>query len=152
MFLHVSVCPRGRRGHAWQGGVCSRGGRVWRGDMCEAGDVHGTGVCMAGACVAEGGMFRRAPPRRYYEIRSMSGRYASYWNAFLFTFTFRTRRVRRESDLGRLNRREPSHSQILSLFIYLFFFWLLVQSETLIFLVVLFLEFFCHATRTQHVM
>ena len=24
------------------------------------------------------------PPRRYYEIRSMSGRYASYWNAFLY--------------------------------------------------------------------
>ena len=23
------------------------------------------------------------PPARYYEIRSMSGRYASYWNAFL---------------------------------------------------------------------
>ena len=27
-----------------------------------------------------------APSRRYYEIRSMSGRYASYWNAFLFSF------------------------------------------------------------------
>ena len=24
------------------------------------------------------------PSPRYYEIRSMSGRYASYWNAFLF--------------------------------------------------------------------
>ena len=26
------------------------------------------------------------PPSGYYEIRSMSGRYASYWNAFLFLF------------------------------------------------------------------
>ena len=26
------------------------------------------------------------PPGRYYEIRSMSGRYAYYWNAFLFIF------------------------------------------------------------------
>ena len=25
-----------------------------------------------------------SPPRRYYEMRSMSGRYASYWNALLF--------------------------------------------------------------------
>ena len=28
------------------------------------------------------------PPSRYYEIRSMSGRYASYWNAFLFRTVF----------------------------------------------------------------
>ena len=42
-------------GHAWQGGM------------------HGRGACM-GWCVRS----------RYYEIRSMSGRYASYWNAFLF--------------------------------------------------------------------
>ena len=26
-------------------------------------------------------------PGRYYEIRSMSGRYASYWNALLFELT-----------------------------------------------------------------
>ena len=32
---------------------------------------------------------RHAPPghtRGYYEMRSMSGRYESYWNAFLFVF------------------------------------------------------------------
>ena len=80
-------------GHAWQGGV-HEGGIHGRG-----GGVHGRGVCMAGgmcgggcmhgrgACVAEG---RGAcmpctppPPARYYEIQTMSRRYASYWNAFL---------------------------------------------------------------------
>ena len=34
-----------------------------------------------GGCAWQGGM-----RGRYYEIRSMSGRYASYWNAFLFYF------------------------------------------------------------------
>ena len=50
------------------------------------GGMHGRGVCMAR------GMHDMHPPGRYYSygIRSMSGRYASYWNAFLlFTmFTF----------------------------------------------------------------
>ena len=41
-------------------GLCVAGGHEWWG-ACVAGGVHG----------------------RYYEIRSMSGRYASYWNAFL---------------------------------------------------------------------
>ena len=38
-----------------------------------AGEHAWQGVCMAGGVHA-----------RYYEIRSMSGRYAFYWNAFLF--------------------------------------------------------------------
>ena len=63
---------RGRRvcvvgGHAWQEGVCMAGG-----------GVHGRGACVVGVCMM-GGMHAR-----YYEIRSMSGRYASYWNAYLF--------------------------------------------------------------------
>ena len=46
--------------------VCPRGGRAWlRGRACA--------VVGGGACVG------------YDEIRSMSGWYASYWNAFLFT-------------------------------------------------------------------
>ena len=52
------------------------GGHEWQGGM------HGRGVCMAG-----GVHDSHAPlPCRYYGygIRSMSGRYASYWNAFLF--------------------------------------------------------------------
>ena len=60
------------RVHAWQGGMCGRG-HAWQG-ACVAGGMHGRGVWIAGG----------VPPGRYYMIRSMSGRYASYWNAFLF--------------------------------------------------------------------
>ena len=42
-----------------------------------AGGVRGGGHAWQGAC-KEGGV-----RGRYYEMRSMSGRYASYWNAFL---------------------------------------------------------------------
>ena len=89
-------CGRGHAwlgGHAWQG-VCMAGG------ACVAGGVHGWGACMAGGhawqgslhgggCMAGGHCVRdmHTPPSRYYGygIQSMSGRYASYWNAFLFT-------------------------------------------------------------------
>ena len=82
----------GREGHAWQGGCMVGGdmcgwGHVWQG-VCMAGGMHGRGVCMMGehawwgACVA-GGVCAR-----YYEIRSMSGRYASYWSAFLLGQSF----------------------------------------------------------------
>ena len=56
-------------GHAWLlGGVCVVGSE----------GMHG---CSGGACVvALGGM---CGIRQDTEIRSMSGRYASYWNAFL---------------------------------------------------------------------
>ena len=57
-------------GHAWWGACVVVVG------VCMAVGVHGWGACMVGgACmVALGGVHR---------IRSMSGRYASYWNAFL---------------------------------------------------------------------
>ena len=51
------------------------------------GDVHGRGggdVHGRGACVAGGHAWHARPPHRYYGIQSMSGRYASCWNAFLF--------------------------------------------------------------------
>ena len=84
--------------------VCMAGGHVWQGDMCGrgacmAGGMHGRGnvwqgACTAGACVAGGHAWWGAcmtgsvhdmhAPSRYYEIWSVSGRYASYWNAFLF--------------------------------------------------------------------
>ena len=62
-------------------GACMAGGHVWQGG------VHGRGACMVGGmhgrgCAWQGG--HACPPRGYDEIRSMSGRYASYWNAFLF--------------------------------------------------------------------
>ena len=65
-------------GHAWQlGGVCGSQGvcmaaRV--GHVLQVGGVHGGGHVWlpgGGACM------------RYDEIRSMSGQYASYWNALL---------------------------------------------------------------------
>ena len=67
---------------AWPGacmarGVCMAGGCAW------LGGVHGRGVCMArGACAACTSPTPRPDTTRYG--RSMSGRYASYWNAFLF--------------------------------------------------------------------
>ena len=60
---------------------------------CSGGGMHGcsVGACMVarGACVvARGGM------RGFFdEIRSMSGRYASYWNAFLLIFGFEIVRI-----------------------------------------------------------
>ena len=76
------------RGHAWgRWGMC--GGGVHGGGM------RGGGHAWQGACVARGWGSAwqrghawqgggRACHSRYYGIRSMSGRYASYWNAFLF--------------------------------------------------------------------
>ena len=73
MFLQVSVCPWGACMVA--GGACVRGwggvvagGHAW---------LWGGGMCGgSGACVG------------YNEIRSMSGRYASYWNALLLGFNY----------------------------------------------------------------
>ena len=52
------------------GGACMAGGHVWWGRAWWGGHVW------------QGGMHGR-----YHEIRSMSGRYASYWNAFLLIDT-----------------------------------------------------------------
>ena len=41
--------------------------------------VHGRGACVLGVCVRHA----RPPPRQILRDTSMSGRYASYWNAFL---------------------------------------------------------------------
>ena len=60
------------------GGVRGRGG------------MRGSGVCMARGYTWQGGMCDAHLPGRYYGygLRSMSGRYASYWNAFLLLFIF----------------------------------------------------------------
>ena len=96
------------RGHVWQGqvwkGVCMAGGHVWQGGMhrrgacmvgaCVGGGVHDRGACVAWGHAWQGGVHggghdclsphHTCPPtHRYYEIRSMKGWYASYWNAFL---------------------------------------------------------------------
>ena len=64
------------RGPAWWGGMHGRGDMHGKGGMhgreaCVAGGMHGSGVCMAGGMSG-----------RYFEIRSMSRWYASYWNVF----------------------------------------------------------------------
>ena len=61
--------------HAWLlwGGVC---GFIWEGHVWfYSGGMHG---------FIWGGMHGFFSFFGYNEIRSMSGRYASYWNAFLF--------------------------------------------------------------------
>ena len=97
-------------GHAWllPGGVCvvalGEGECAWL--LRGRGSVHGCsgGACVVawggawlllgrGACVvAPGGACMAAAGGGVCgfsdEIRSMSGRYASYWNAFLFTKSF----------------------------------------------------------------
>ena len=64
------------------GGVHAYGGCAWL-----PGGVHGCrGACVVagGACVVGGLCVVAGGCIGYDEIRSMSGRYASYWNAFLF--------------------------------------------------------------------
>ena len=61
------MCGGGGGGHAW-----------W-------GDMHGWGVCGGGACMAGGVCATHASPHTTRYGRSMRGRYASYWNAFLLS-------------------------------------------------------------------
>ena len=99
----VKGCMCGEGGHAWQrgacvakGGMCGKGGHVWQ----RGRGAWQKGVCMAKgeACMIKGDMCGKGGMRgkgghawqmggmcgiRDTEIRSMSGRYASYWNAFL---------------------------------------------------------------------
>ena len=84
-YAFTGVHRGGGGGRAWSGGV-----RGW-----EVGVVHGWGDVWLGgvhgweACMAGGRACHACPPDRYYGygIRSMSGRYVSYWNAFLFLNT-----------------------------------------------------------------
>ena len=84
------------RGHVWWEGIRSRGACVAGGDMhgrggacmvegvCMAGGMQGRGACVVrGACVAGGCACHAHPPDTMRYGRSMRGRYASYWNAFL---------------------------------------------------------------------
>ena len=88
----------GARGHAWLlGGVCGcQGVCVVAGGMhdCEGhvivGDVYlvvGGCAWLWGVCMVGGMHGCRGVCIGYDEIRSMSGRYASYWNAFLLIFS-----------------------------------------------------------------
>ena len=92
--MHGGGCMHGRV-HAWQG-ACVAGGMHGRGAFMAEGGLHGGGCAWGDVhgCVHGGhawgtwGDIHTPPtPGRYYHygIRSMSGRYASYWNAFLFS-------------------------------------------------------------------
>ena len=87
-YIFTAVCG----GVHARGEACMAGGYAWPGGM-HGGGMHGQGACVAGG----GGMhyMHPPPPGRYYGygIRSMSGRYASYWNAFLLHCIFANGRV-----------------------------------------------------------
>ena len=90
-FCPWEVCMVGGM-HVWQGGVHGKGacvarGCVWQGCVHGTGVMHGRGACVVGGHVWQGGMHGggHACHGRYYRIWSMSRRYTSYWNAFLFT-------------------------------------------------------------------
>ena len=91
-------CPMGGGRHAWQGGACvAEGGMHSRTGMCGRGCAwQGAYVaeqaCMAGVACMTGGvcMARGGMCGRYYGIRSMSGRYASYWNAILYLYVLKS--------------------------------------------------------------
>ena len=84
------ACVAGRC--TWQGGACMVGrvcmaedmhgrGHTWQGGL------HGSGrACMAGGtCMARRGHARQGGGVRGRRDGHCSGRYASYWKAFLFT-------------------------------------------------------------------
>ena len=91
MFLHVSVSHSVHMGMCMAGGGDMHGGGHALGVCAWLGGMHGWGACVdgghawPGACVArEGGAASPPPPDTTRYDRSMSGRYASYWNAFLY--------------------------------------------------------------------
>ena len=79
-------------GHAQQGRHAQQGGMHSRG-MQGGGAMHSRGMCVVGGMQGRGGMHgggggcacHTCPPDTTRYGRSMRGRYASYWNAFLLT-------------------------------------------------------------------
>ena len=84
--VFTPVCHSVHRG-VYNRGVCIRGvstsGGVCIGDVCMGGgmDLHPGRVCIQEGSAPRGWA---DPPIGYYGIQSTNGRYASYWNAFLF--------------------------------------------------------------------
>ena len=66
------MCGRGGHGR----GACMAGGHAWQG-ACVVGGGCVVGMCMVGGVHDRGGVHGRRDGH-------CSGRYASYWNAFLF--------------------------------------------------------------------
>ena len=96
-------------GGAWlQGGMHGCRGCAWLWGACMVvGSVHGCGGCawLWGACVVVGGHVWLqggvhgcgGACMGYDEIRSMSGRYASYWNAFLLLFNMSSKEIKSQN-------------------------------------------------------
>ena len=93
--LHPGVCLQGglpTGGSAYGGvvsiqGVCLQEGSAYGGSA--SGGLHRVGgsASWGGVCIQEG--WAKTPTYMgYYGIRSTRGRYASYWNAFLFKVIF----------------------------------------------------------------
>ena len=86
-----SFCSQGGHAWLWEGVCVVAGGHVWLWGACmvAGGDVWVLGVCVVGGkrghVWLQWGMHGCGGAcMGYNEIRSMSGQYASYWNAFLF--------------------------------------------------------------------
>ena len=79
MFSQACVIPSARGGGACmaKGGVHGKEGCVWQRRACMAGGMHG-----GGRHVRQGGVWHRGIMRGRRD-GYCSGRYASYWNAFL---------------------------------------------------------------------
>ena len=80
MFLHLSV-------------ILFTGGGGWLPTMHHRPHDKGQGICIqvGSACIRGGlhlGGWGDPPKKRYYGIRSTSGRYAYYWNVFLLIGLF----------------------------------------------------------------
>ena len=99
----LTACRGGMhgRGHAWQG-ACMAGECTCMEGACMVGGMHGGGACVAGwVCMAY------TPQTRYYEIRSMSRRYASYWNAFLLKTLFKSINLTHSYSLQKYKKCSP---------------------------------------------
>ena len=112
-YIFTGVCDSVHGGgmHGCQGGVhrC-RGACVVMGEGewvhgCRGGGVHGCRGCAwlwGGTCMVVG---RGRACMGYDEIWSLSGRYASYWNVYLFWFHFFNLHSWTTSEIPNLKRR-----------------------------------------------
>ena len=78
------------------GGMCGRG-------ACMAGGMCGSGACIAGGVCGKGGVRGRKNGK-------CSGRYASYWNAFLLNSNFYTLLTKSSVEVARNHFRNSNSS------------------------------------------
>ena len=100
--------------HSVHRGVCLKGGSATRGGCMQR-------VCLQGGLPPGEGLGRPPSPIGYYEIRSMIGRYASYWNAFLLA-NFFTKRCKNAkiAPRGRMYHLHPLNPSIVKITLFQF--------------------------------